>query len=63
MAASEDAPNASLSANGDSRSDGSGFVLKIEVLTAGTMEEVNECGEESKDQKRRCEEVRCNIAT
>jgi len=26
------------------------------------MEEVNECGEESEDQKCRCEEVRCNIA-
>ena len=62
MAASEDAANASPSANGDSRGDGSWFVLELEVLTAGEMEKVNECGEESKDQKCRCEEVRCNIA-
>jgi len=63
MAVSEDAANAGLSANGDSRGDGSWFVLEMEALTAGKMEKVNERGEESKDQKCRCEEVRGNITT
>jgi hypothetical protein len=38
MAASEDVANARLSANGNSRGDGSWLVSELEVLTVGTVE-------------------------
>jgi len=61
MAASEDMPDTRLSANGDGRSDCSWLVFELEIPAACAMQYMDDCGEESKDEKCRRKEVRHDI--